>query len=267
MKTGPTAVSSFRITAPRVLCVLLAGCFFFLSAPAPGAQDGKKAGPPSVLVAVATVEEGTIEPYQEFVGSVTFARVSDVSAEVAGIVEDAPFEEGARVRRGAPLVVLGTDLLDLTIESTEAGYEQVLSEHERAEKDLRRMGALYEEKTVPEMLYDEHRYGEQGLRKRAMALSATLKRLKREREKKTIRAPFDGVVVAKTAEVGEWVPVGGVIGVVADDRTVDVVVDVPERVLRNLSEGRTVDVESGGRKFQGKVFAIIPRGDTATRPL
>ncbi len=64
-----------------------------------------------MLVEIAAVTEGSAEPMVELVGSVQYARMSRVAAEVSGIVEQIAIIEGGRVKAGQPLVVLRSDLL------------------------------------------------------------------------------------------------------------------------------------------------------------
>ena len=101
-----------------------------------GKGDAKPQGRPPSLVEVAQVVHGEAEPMVEFVGSVYYARKSDVAAEVEGVVEQVFFEEGHHVKSGAPLVQLGADILDTVIKATRADHELVLVELEQAHKEL-----------------------------------------------------------------------------------------------------------------------------------
>jgi RND family efflux transporter MFP subunit len=232
--------------------------------PAAGKEGGAE-GPPPALVAVSGVERGMVEPMAEFVGTVYYAHVSDVASEVAGVVEEAAYEEGRRVRAGQVLVRLSTELLDTAIEGTRASFEQAEAELEKAEKDMRRMEPLYNEGSISESAYEEHIYRVKSQRKKLDSLRATLEGQELEKDRKTIEAPFGGVVLKKSVEKGEWVPPGGTVAVIADNREVDVVVDVPSDVLGYLRRGREVGIKSGGRKLAGRFMSFIPRGDVATR--
>ena len=85
------------------------------------------------------------------------------------------------------------------------------------------------------------------------------------RRKMTVYAPFSGVVIERYLEKGEWVAAGSPVAVVAMDKVVHAVLNVPESILGYLSEGMPVDVRSGGRTHKGRFFSVIPRGDVATR--
>lgn len=236
---------------------------FLLLAPCAGAEEGK--GPPPALVAVSEVREGTVAPSVEVVGSIAYPEVSDVSSEVSGKVLEMRVEEGDRVRAGEVLVRIDTELLDKTIASMRASHGQALADLEKAKRDLARMENLFRQESISEQLYDENRFRVQSLEKKAESLQADLERLEAERTKKEIRAPFDGLVQRKRVDRGEWLSPGTAVATLARDDSVDAVVEVPGEILRFLPAGTTLEVRAAGRRMSGKVTAIVPRGDVASR--
>jgi len=230
------------------------------------AEDGpKNQGPPPMLVEIAAVTEGSAEPMVELVGSVQYARMSRVAAEVSGIVEQIAIIEGGRVKAGQPLVVLRSDLLKTALASTQANYDRARIELEKVRKDLKRVTALYEKKSVAESLYDENYYRVLALEKQAEALKAALARQQLELEKTTIVSPFTGLIQRKLTEQGEWVSTGGQIAVVVDDRHLEAHIDVPQKILGFLHEDKQLSVTCGGKKYNASFIHFIPRGDIATR--
>ncbi|KPK24519.1 MAG: hypothetical protein AMJ61_13640 [Desulfobacterales bacterium SG8_35_2] len=225
----------------------------------------KPQGPPPALVEVAQVNQGEAEPMVEFVGTVYYARKSDVAAEVDGIVEQVFFEEGYRVKNGDTLAILGSDILDTVISATRADYELVLVELEQAKKELQRREPLYREGSVSESAYDEYFFKSKMLENRSLSLKASLDRLLLEKKKKKILSPFNGIVVQKNAEKGEWVDDGGTVAVVADDNIVDIVVNVPAGMLKFLEPGKKLTVKSDREKLTGEFLSFVPKGDVATR--
>ncbi len=228
------------------------------------AEKEKSATPPS-LVEVAEVKKGEAEPMFSYVGSVNYVRKSRVASEVEGVVEDVKIEEGFHVKSNSPLVSLSSDILDTTISGTRADHEQVLVELEQAEKELRRREPLLKEGSVSESAYDEYFFKSKRLRNRALTLKASLDRLLLEKEKKKIKAPFNGIVMEKSVEKGEWVKIGGIVAVIADDSEVDVIVDVPAEMLQYLQSGREIEITAGDLKLIGKFVSFVPKGDVATR--
>ena len=229
------------------------------------AQGGPPGKTPPAAVVVSDVTAGFIAPETEFVGTVFYLEVSEVAAEVNGRIEEVNFEEGHRIKAGKVLVTLNADLLQKTLKGTKASYEQSLSELEKARSDFQRFESLYKKQVVPQQVYDEHRFRVDGLEKKAASLKAEVERLEIELQKKTIRAPFDGVVLKKNVDRGEWLSPGSAVATLARDEIVDILVNVPEEIMRFIRSGTEVRVRAGGKENQGKVFAIIPQGDIATR--
>jgi len=86
--------------------------------------------------------------------------------------------------------------------------------------------------------------------------------------KYTIRSLFDGYLVKKSTEIGAWANSGGAIAEVAKLDVVDVVANVPEQDIPFVRVGREVQVEVfayPGRRFPGKVIAVIPQADIRAR--
>jgi RND family efflux transporter MFP subunit len=250
-----------------VFCIfLLLGNIGFAVAEENGAKaEAKPQGPPPALVEVAQVARGEAEPMVEFVGTVYYSRKSNLAAEVEGVVGQVFFEEGYRVKKGEPLVSLEADILDTVISGTRADYELVLVEMEQAEKELKKREPLYKEGSVSESSYDEYYFKSKMLKSRALSIKASMDRLLLEKKKKKIRAPFDSIVMQKNAEIGEWVQEGGVVAIVADDSSVDIVVNVPAGMLKYLQPGKKLTVKSDGEQFIGEFLSFVPSGDVATR--
>ncbi len=220
---------------------------------------------PAANVVVSKVTKGTIAPEEEFIGTVYYPEVSDVPAEVSGTVKSIRFEEGEKVKKAQVLVTLDSDLLEKTFEAKNALYEQILSDLELARKDLDRSAKLYKKSIVAEKEYDIQKFQVQGLEKKAASLHADVQRLRIELDKTVIKAPFDGVIIKKHIARGEWLSPGKSVATVARNDAVDIVVEVPERIIQYLAPGLNVIVMSGGRELQGKLLAIIPKGDVSTR--
>ncbi|MFQ5465818.1 MAG: efflux RND transporter periplasmic adaptor subunit [Thermodesulfobacteriota bacterium] len=256
-----------RLSGTRAAMVFALAFTLFISGACPGRAEGQDGppGPPPALVVTATATSGVIAPEAEFSGTVYYREVSEVAAEVRGLVEKAPFEEGDRIRAGDTLARLRSDLMEKSIEGTSAKYVQASADLERAEIDLARTRGLFDKGLASRKAYDDARLLEKSLTGSAASLKADLERLEAELGKKTIPAPFTGVALARHVERGEWVEPGATIATLAGVDVVDVVVDVPQEVASGVKEGAPVPVRSLGRTYAGRVVAVVPRGDVRTR--
>lgn len=249
-----------NIGSMRFLCFLIG-----FSAVATNVQIAASQQTAPAPVVVAKVESGRITPRIELIGTVFFQEVSEVAAEVRGKVELVAFDEGDRVGAGEVLVRLDSELLSKAIEAISATYEQVLVDIEKARIEFERVEKLFTEEFVSEQIYDENRFRLKGLRKKAAAIEAEIDGLNVELSKKTIRAPFDGLVIQRSVDRGEWVEPGNPVSTIARVDAVDVVVDVPEAILGSIKPGLAVIVKVSGKKLKGEISAIVPRGDVRTR--
>ena len=98
-------------------------------------------------------------------------------------------------------------------------------------------------------------------------------------EKYSIKAPFDGYVVAEHTEVGEWVKSGDPIFEIISVDPMEVTVNVPERYLPGLQKvmanghasgtatQAVVHVDAiGFEPFAGTVEQVVPQADLRSRP-
>ncbi len=236
---------------------------FILCASAQG-EDKKSQAMPPALVVVSEIVSGMVTPESEFVGTVYFQEVSDVASEVSGKVEEVNFEEGQRINKGHTLVTLNSDLLAKTVEARVAGYEQVLSDLEKAKRDLTRAANLYKEELISEQTYDDRRFSVSNLEKKASSLNSEVEQYKVELEKKTIKAPFDGIIINKHADRGEWISPGMAVASLAMDDMLDIIAEVPESIIGHVKKGIKVKALVSGNEIEGKVVALVPKGDIST---
>jgi len=252
-----------RFYISRIL--LLISSVTFLALPSSLWGQQKPQGPPPANITVAEVNAGTVAPQAEFIATVFYQEISETAAELSGLVEAVRFEEGQKVQENQILVELGSELLRKSRQAAVSSYEQVLAELQMARIDLKRREILFKKNSIPEQAYDENRFRVIGLEKRSAALKAQVERLEIELEKKVIRAPFDGVVIKRQVDRGEWVSEGETVAVIGKDDTIDIVAEVPERFIAFIQKGMEVSATVNGHNLSGRVIAIVPRGDVATR--
>ncbi len=108
---------------------------------------------------------------------------------------------------------------------------------------------------------------EQARARVAMQQSITQK-LTDQLGKHTIKAPFDGYIVAEHSEVGQWVQRGQLVAEVVALDEVDVVAQVLENHAAHVEIGQVVRVEVPalpGHVFTGRVVSVVPQADLRSR--
>lgn len=254
------------IRRPIHLLLILFHFYIFLVYPTPRVWGQQKAGgPPPAGVTVAAVKSGMVAPQSEFIATVFYQEVSETASETSGLALDVRFEEGQRVKKDQVLVELGSEILRQRLRAARSSYEQALSELEIARIDLKRRETLFEKKSISEQAYDENRYRVIGTEKRAASLNAQVAQLAIELEKKTIRSPFDGVVIKRHVDRGEWIDEGETVAVIGKNDVIDIVAELPEHIIPYIKIGMQVNASANGNAISGKVITIVPRGDVSTR--
>jgi multidrug efflux pump subunit AcrA (membrane-fusion protein) len=99
------------------------------------------------------------------------------------------------------------------------------------------------------------------------ALRAATERLERDVQKSSIRAPFDGIVVSKRTEIGEWIEAGGPVCEMVAIATVKVRADAPESIVPFARPGApaSVEFEALGRSQAATLTRVIPVATPAAR--
>ncbi|MDC0336446.1 efflux RND transporter periplasmic adaptor subunit, partial [Pseudodesulfovibrio sp.] len=248
--------SIFRISF-LALCLTL-----LISGPVHAQKPGER--PPSPVV-TAKVTSGDMAPQSEFIGTVYFTEISNVASEVTGKVIDIKVVDGQRVKKGDILVALSSSMLDSSIRRARALASQAKTDFESAKLEYDRISTLYKSESVAKGEFDSKRLTADGLEFRYQAMLASLGELLEEANRKNIRAPYDGVVIEVKANRGEWMSNGSIVAVTARDDEFEVVVNAPKEAYGVVKPGLKVGIKAGDVEIPGEVFAVIPKGDAASR--
>jgi RND family efflux transporter MFP subunit len=222
-------------------------------------------GPPAANVALGPVTRGTLSPSTSLPGAVYFKEVSSLATEVGGKVTEVLFEEGQHLPQGAPMMRQDATLLRAELEASRAAAAQVEAQLEQEMVRLERAKLLLADEVTTPQEFDDIRFTVDALRHRLDASRAAVTRLEQELAKKATHAPYDGVVISRQTELGEWKRDGDPIAVFARDNLYDVIVNLPESQLPYVKIGANVEVTVHGKTFPGEIVTVIPRGDTVTR--
>jgi RND family efflux transporter MFP subunit len=251
----------------RIALLLIAVFLHFFVVQASTSQAQEK-GPPAALVKVAEVSQVEIAPQVQLIGTAQPKLTSIVASDIEGIVEKFSVNEGDFVKKGAVLAQLEDSLLRIELEAAQANKADTEAQLGRARTDLKRSTKLLATETIADKQYTDDLAEVQSLEARVRRLEAEIEHKKDSIAKKIIRAPFSGFVVKEHTDIGQWVEKGGPIVTLADLSTIEILVEVPERYVPKLVLGGstlvTVEALNTG-KFTGKIAAIIPVGDSASR--
>ncbi len=242
-----------------------------------------------VRLSSVTVQQGrSADAVVVATGYLESRRQARIGARAAGRIDIITFEEGDKVKQGDVLAEMDHKDLDASLAASAASLERAkaaLAEQEilieQAKVDLDRNQQLWKSKNLAESDYDLSRFSYQSALARKQSLKtevdlaeAQLRQAEQIKENMFIRAPFDGTVILKDAEVGESIMPGGMggnsgrgsVATIADLESLQIECDVQEDFISRVSEGQEADIAVDAvqnKKYHGRVRKIIPMGDRA----
>jgi membrane fusion protein (multidrug efflux system) len=222
--------------------------------------------PPAKVVLGEVVREEVAATYS-VTGVLYYERISDISAEVAGLVDEVGVSQGDRVNTGAPLVKLNTEILEKDIALARTRIEQIELRIKNTEKNYKRLEKLYTSSGVSEKDFEDASYSYKDAQKEKQALEDNLAKLFIQMKRSEIKTPFDGIVLSKNVDIGAWVQQGKSLVSLGSINDLYVRVPVAEDLLRYISEGEQVQVTitAYNTELQGVVEGIDPVADLKTK--
>ncbi len=184
---------------------------------------------------------------------------ADVSSKAFGRVAWLGVDVGSRVAKGEIIARLDNADIAAQVEEAKAALADADREYERWKK-------IVESGTEPKERFDKVATVRDLAR-------ARLKQAEAAYEYTLIRAPFDGIVVKRTAQVGETVgpaasagtvQTGGSLCTVIDRASLEMVADVNETNIAKVQMGQQAEVVTDARpdrRYRGEVRQVVPTAD------
>ena len=238
------------LLAVIVLVAALAGGFYLhiqkliASMPKPGPQT----------VTAMKAQKVSWQPQLNAVGSLVPVRGVDVTTEIAGLVRSVNFRSGQEVQAGQVLVQLNAD-------SDIAALHVAQAAAELAEVVLKRDQAQLAAQAISQAQVDSDLADLKSKRAQVAQQQATV-------DKKTIRAPFAGRLGITTLISGQYLNPGDKVVTLQTIHPIYVDFFVPQKQLSSISVGQSLQLLADAfpnQSFAGKITAINPKVDTATR--
>ena len=223
------------------------------------------ASPPPALIEVEFIKEGVLNPLQNFIGTVTLDKKSILASESFGLVNEVNFEVGDDVKKGKVLIQIDSKLLDAKMQSFTANLEIAKIKLNKLYKDFLRYKKLIESNSVTQQEFDRTVLEFTSDKQNVLSLKAQLKELKIQKKQKVVTAPFDGVIIEKNVNIGEWAQTGSSVGTLVDTSSADVIFNLPENLVLGLEDKRLYTIHIGHSILKAKFHSIIPKGDKLTR--
>jgi len=216
--------------------------------------QGQSFRPPPAGVTTVVATASTWQPVLKAVGSLKAVQGVEVSTDLAGIVREIAFRSGQTVKKGDVLVRLDTKQEEAQLKAAEAAAEL-------ARVTLNRQRDLLGKRATSQSDYDTAAAN-------ADQAAATVDQVKALIARKTIVAPFDGVLGLRQVDIGQYLDVGKTIVSLESQDPIYVEFSLPQHDLDQVTIGGKIRISAPGLKGdqrEGEITAVNSKLDESTR--
>ncbi|TVQ93624.1 MAG: efflux RND transporter periplasmic adaptor subunit [Deltaproteobacteria bacterium] len=227
-------------------------------------EERGSSGPSPALVEVAEAREGVLDDEWSLPAEVRAFERSVLAAAASGPITELALREGASVQRGDLLLAVDPQpaAARLAVATSEAREAEVSAG--RAEREVERLSRVAEGVLSASEL-DLARTEAESLRARVGRLQAAAREARVLLDRHRLRAPFDGEVVALLASVGDWVEPGQPVLELVNLGALDLRVDAPRALARQLSKGDRARLRFGSERADAEVVGIASSLERTSR--
>lgn len=201
--------------------------------------------PPPEAVTTVVARQASWPSTLTSIGTIAAVQGVNVSADLAGIVEQIRFESGQSVKEGDVLVQLDTRQEQAQLAAAEA-------ERDLAGVNFRRLEGLVNSRAIARADYDRAAAEQKQTEARVGEIQATIAR-------KTIRAPFSGVLGIRQVNLGQYLSSGDPTVPLQALDPIYANFDVPQQYAEQMRIGSSVRIvteEPSSAVFSGRVTAL-----------
>ena len=243
-------MKSLPIATIFVVFTLALGCLVSCKKSENEGFEGKNQG---ASVVVQKIEEKVRPVVEEVVGSVRAKSSATVEAKVSGRVSQMLVDLGQHVVRDQTLAIIDA-------QEVKAQYDRAFANRDQTSRDFKRAGYLLQKQVTSHQEYDaaegRYRIAEAAVNEAETMLGYV-----------QVKAPFDGVITRKIADVGDFAAPGKPLLQIENPENLRFEADVPEAIIDHVQTGEAVDIviTSLGAIIHGTVSEISPTAEPNSR--
>ncbi|HZR32016.1 MAG TPA: efflux RND transporter periplasmic adaptor subunit [Terriglobales bacterium] len=237
-----------------VAVVVIGGLGYLKSRQIQSAVQAHSFQPPPEAITTVVAKQATWPSTLSVVGTMAAIHGVTVSADLPGTINKIEFESGRSVHEGDVLVELDTRQERAQLAAMEAQRDLAKINHARWQQ-------LVNEGVVSRVDYDKTLADQKQTEANVGEIRATI-------DRKTIRAPFSGVLGIRQVNLGQYLSAGSAIVPLQSLNPIYVNFSVPQQVLAQVRVGNRVQITTDnlpGMQFTGRVNAIDSIVDSGTR--
>ena len=199
-------------------------------------------------------------------GTIVSNHDSEIAAETQGRIVWLS-EIGEQLKQGDRIAQVDNHLWNLRLKENQANIKRLKASLLYNERQMLRLGKLAQTNSASRTQLDEITSNKDMVTHELEQAQLNQARTAYQLKHTEIIAPFDGQVVERRRELGEYIQVGQAIARLVDIDNKEVRLRAPLRVAAYLQTGMLVEVKNSRFAGQFKIRAIVPVGDEVSRSL
>ena len=215
---------------------------------------------PTPVVAVAAVARAEMAPTLAVPGTVYSRNEAALMAALGGRLTFVA-EPGTPIAEGDAVATIDTLSLRLERAEQEALLNRARIQVRQLESEYRRQAELSETSVVSEFQLEQTEANRDLARADAAIIDVRIRQIDERIRRATVRAPFAGVIVARTRRIGEEVAAGAPLVSMTDLEQLEVRAFVPLKHLSRTHVGDELDVFNASARLNGTIRALVPAAD------
>jgi RND family efflux transporter MFP subunit len=168
-------------------------------------QDNRYVAPPPPKVTVAAPVQKPVTRYLELTGSTAAVNSADLVARVPGFVQEISYQDGAVVKKGAPLFTIEPEPYQVKLEQAKAAETGAQASAKQLQSEFDRQARLVTTQAASQASYDQALANRDTAQANLLQAQANTKLAALNNDYAHVKAPFDGIVSARQVSVGEFV--------------------------------------------------------------
>lgn len=188
-----------------------------------------------------------------------WSRKVELSAPVSGVVSEVAANTGEHVRKGQALLRLDERYFKAKAEKAKAEIKRLEVKLHESEQEFKRAKEMHERELLADNELELARIGFLTSGSEYNAAQASLTKAELDLEYSVVRAPFDGIILNRTVEVGQTIistmqPVP--LFTLAEAGYMIARIKIPDKELSAISLGQKAGVKVSGKEYKGIISRI-----------
>lgn len=226
--------------------------------------------PPATVIRPAMViqPQAAADALSVYPGEVRAQVEPELAFRIGGKISSRLVDIGARVKKDQPLAELDPQDMQLQLEAARAQVAAAEANLNLARGELERYKTLLDRQMISRSQYDNVENQFKASQAQLQQVRANYDVASNQAGYSILRAPQDGVISRRLAEVGQVVASGQTVFTLAADGEREVLIGVPEHAIDRFKVGQQVSVEiwsQPGKQFPARIRELSPAADSQSR--